>query len=129
MTRRLWTFTSGGLAAVLAAAVLIVWSPWSSAASGGIALSDLMVKAGCVDSATESAPLFAVESGNCRVGGTFVVFTTFASAELRNKYLQVGAQFGGPPQVAGDQWLAYCEDASTRDALAGTLGGHIVQML
>lgn len=88
-------------------------------------MADLMSKAGCVNNAVTQTAMYARETGNCEVGSQFVQFDTFASTELRDKYLQFGAQFGGSPDVVGGQWLVHCDDPATRELLAKTLGGHV----
>lgn len=105
---------------------LLAWSPWSSSGSSSpAALSDLMSKAGCTGSKVTQTELYARETGDCKVGGEFVSFSTFASTELRDQWVKAGAQFGGPPLVLGDTWLAYSESASARSSVASALGGKV----
>lgn len=84
-----------------------------------------MQRAGCTEGKTAQTELYARETGDCMVGGEFVSFSTFASNELRDQWVKAGAQFGGPPLVLGDGWLAYTESASARSSLVASLGGKV----
>jgi len=111
---------------VLAVGGVLVWHPWANTSSGPVpTLADLMQRLDCDGRRMTQVELYARETGNCKLNTTFVSLSTFASNELRDRWIEAGAQFGGPPLVVGDRWLAYCEDANGRSVIVERLGGAI----
>lgn len=88
-------------------------------------VSDVAGRLGCSPEVSATTRMFARESGSCEWDGQHVAIEVFESDELRDKYVEVGKQFGGN-YAAGRHWLVFGDSPDVIARAAERLGGKVL---
>lgn len=89
-------------------------------------VADVARELGCTDvEIADTTRLFARESGSCTWNGKHVAIEVFADNGNRDRYVEMGRQFGGN-YAAGHNWLVFGDSPDTIAAAAARLGGKVL---